>query len=429
VEWPPLVAIEPTNGQKCRRAYILGAMTHGASRRRRRLAFLGVIAAGLVLSACSSAGDGQVSEVAPAAEPVAVAVTQVAPTPRGAMSAEGIVTVGLTDPYTPTSTGAATDDYRCFLLDLGLEDDRMVTGVRFVPGNPAVVHHAIVYRVEPSQVAGALSRDVEDAEQGWSCFGGPDLPAPTADDDALSAIRGAAWLAAWAPGGREAMFGDDVGVAVAAGSHAVLQVHYNLLGGPGPDLTEVQLRTEPDDGSRQALQTLLLPAPVELPCAPDESGPMCDRETSVADTIDRFGGESLRTLWGLHFICGNDLTKPPAGATQSCDHKAQSDMTVYSSAGHMHLLGRSIQIEINPETEDAQTLLDIELWDFDNQAATRMGEPQLVEKGDVLRVTCTHDVSLRQVLPALADIEPRYVTWGEGTTDEMCLGILSVTRA
>ena len=48
--------------------------------------------------------------------------------------------------------------------------------------------------------------------------------------------------------------------------------------------------------------------------------------------------------------------------------------------------------------------------------------------GDTLRVTCTHDAALRSMVPELADEQPRYVTWGEGTSDEMCLGIVLYTR-
>jgi hypothetical protein len=51
-----------------------------------------------------------------------------------------------------------------------------------------------------------------------------------------------------------------------------------------------------------------------------------------------------------------------------------------------------------------------------------------VVSGDVIRIECVHDPSLRQVLPALKFLPPRYVTWGEGSSDEMCLGVLSVTR-
>jgi hypothetical protein len=35
---------------------------------------------------------------------------------------------------------------------------------------------------------------------------------------------------------------------------------------------------------------------------------------------------------------------------------------------------------------------------------------------------------LRDVLPSFAGIPDKYVIWGEGTTDEMCLGILLLTR-
>ncbi len=42
-------------------------------------------------------------------------------------------------------------------------------------------------------------------------------------------------------------------------------------------------------------------------------------------------------------------------------------------------------------------------------------------------LTCTHDAGLRKQLPALKNAPPRYVMWGEGTTDEMCLGLLITT--
>jgi hypothetical protein len=42
-----------------------------------------------------------------------------------------------------------------------------------------------------------------------------------------------------------------------------------------------------------------------------------------------------------------------------------------------------------------------------------------------VRVTCTHDANLRRQLPQLESLPPRYVVWGEGTSDEMCLGLLT----
>ena len=354
-----------------------------------------------------------------ASEPPSDAVTA-----EGAIDADGIVTVGLVEPYTPSSEGTATDDYRCFLLDTGMPEDRFITGVRFVPDNAAVVHHAILYRVRPEQIPAAQQRDADAEGQGWSCFGGPDLP--SVGGDAVRSLDSAPWLAAWAPGGREARYPEGTGVFLEKGSSVILQVHYNLLAGQGPDTTSVKLRTVPGDSDLRPLETMLLPAPVELPCLPDEQGPLCDRDAAVEDTIERFGGESLRTIWGLQLICDGDLVEPRAGATQSCTHTVEQPVTVYASAGHMHLLGREISIVANAGTPRETTLLDIESWDFDNQGARPLDQPFEMDAGDTLTVTCTHDATLRSKLPALQGTDPRYITWGEGTTDEMCLGILTV---
>lgn len=380
-----------------------------------------VVAALGALVACSAIPSGTSSTPAPSE---ASASSSSAAPEAQTLDSEGIVSVGLVEPYTPSSESSATDDYRCFLLDTGVPEDRFITGVRFVPDNAAVVHHAILYRVRSEQITGAQQRDEQDPGQGWSCFGGPDLP--SVGGDAVRSLDSAPWLAAWAPGGREAMYPEGTGVFLEKGSSVILQVHYNLLAGIGPDSTSVKLRTVPGDADLRPLETLLFPGPVELPCLPDEDGPLCDREAAVEDTIERFGGESLRTIWGLQLICDGDLVDPKSGATQSCTHSIREPVTVFASAGHMHLLGREIALVANQGTPQEQVLLDIDNWDFDNQGSRPVGEPVDLDAGDTITVTCTHDAKLRRLLPALADTEPRYITWGEGTTDEMCLGILTV---
>lgn len=394
------------------------------------LAFGAVLALGV--TACGSSAQGPDEGGTDRSTPPSVAPQNPAsePSPDGVTASRDsedptVTTIGLAEPYVPTAEGDGTDDYRCFLIDLDFDEDQFVTGVRFTPGNPAVVHHAIVYRVEPDQVDAAKKKDAEDEGQGWSCFGGPGLPASSSGDTVRS-LQGSAWLAAWAPGGRESKTPTGTGVPVKAGSAAVLQVHYNMRGGEGPDLTEVHLRTTPGSADLVSLDTYLLPAPVELPCLPDESGPLCDREAAVSDVINRFGGESLRTIWGLQFICDGDLVDPIAGSTQSCEHTARGDLRIYAAAGHMHLLGRSLTIDHVTASGEERNVLDIPLWDFDNQARTWLPEPVEVAKGDTLRVTCTHDATLRRSLPELSGLPPRHVVWGEGTTDEMCLGILTV---
>ena len=94
----------------------------------------------------------------------------------------------------------------------------------------------------------------------------------------------------------------------------------------------------------------------------------------------------------------------------------------------MHLLGRSVRVELNAGTPQARVLLDIPRWSFHWQASYVLATAVQAEAGDVLRVTCRHDASLRRNATSKAARTPRYILWGEGTTDEMCLGMVQVTR-
>jgi hypothetical protein len=329
------------------------------------------------------------------------------------------LTLKMPEPYTPSApTGVGTDDYRCFLLDPKLARDVFLTGFNILPGNPDVVHHVILFRVPPDQVARARTLDAAETGQGWTCFGDVGVDdGPRLDD--------APWLGAWAPGGTESVTTAGFGTRMAKGSRIVMQVHYNLLAGASPDVSATQLRTMPASAGLTPLETMLLPAPVELPCRPGHTGSrLCDREASVLDVKTRFGAEAGATNDLLYFLCGG---RPRAGETTSCTQTISRPTTIRSVAGHMHLLGRSIRIEVNPGTPRARTVLDIPTWDFDDQGATPI-DPVRLQPSDTVKVTCRHVQWLRDELPSFEGQPDKYVVWGEGTTDEMCLGILTVTR-
>jgi hypothetical protein len=101
-------------------------------------------------------------------------------------------------------------------------------------------------------------------------------------------------VAAWATTGGEQRFAAGTGQRLPAGTRLILQVHYNLLNGTGLDNTEVRLRVAPAGAHLQPLHTLLLPAPVELPCPADQTGPLCDRTASILDVMRRFGTTQAR---------------------------------------------------------------------------------------------------------------------------------------
>jgi hypothetical protein len=90
----------------------------------------------------------------------------------------------------------------------------------------------------------------------------------------------------------------------------------------------------------------------------------------------------------------------------------------------MHMRGVDIRIELNPGRPGA-TLLHIPAWDFHWQDVYTLERPIRAPAGSVVRVTCTFDNSpMKQPMVGMRPLAPRYVLWGEGTTDEMCLGIL-----
>jgi hypothetical protein len=342
-----------------------------------------------------------------------------APPPAPLRAGEHLVNLTMPQPYTPQAPNGGTDEYRCFLIDPKLTSRAFLTGSQFLPQNADIVHHAIFFRLSPEQVAEAQKLDEGTPGEGWTCFGD-------------SGVKGdAAWVAHWAPGVNETLLTPGVGYDMPAGSQIVMQVHYNLLasgGKPeGADQSSIRLRLTDGATELRPLVTARLLAPIELPCTASESGPLCDRQAAVADVLHRFGEDVGQTVVGLNELC-NGGKEPVAGATQHCDRKIPQGATAYAVAGHMHLLGRSIKIELNPDTPQAQTLLDIPAYNFDDQAIRPLATPVAITAGDNLRVTCTHDAGLRKLLPQLKTLPPRYVVWGDGTSDEMCLGLVIVAR-
>ena len=342
---------------------------------------------------------------APAAKPV--------PLRRG----EHRMTLTMPQTYTPSApTGVGTDDYRCFLLNPHLKQARYLTGTNVLPGNPTVVHHVILFRADPDQVEEAEAKDASEPGEGWTCFGGTGLSGDFGNVDDAN------WLGAWAPGGRESVTRPGYGVKLEPGTRIIMQVHYNLLVGDEPDASSAQLRWRPARAHLTPIHTILEPAPVELPCRPaHDSSPLCHRDNAVADVKARFGAAG-NTADLLYFLCGG---KPHPSQVTSCTRPVQQPLTILGVAGHMHLLGRWIKIEINPGTPEARTILDIPVWDFDNQGA-RPIDPVHLDTFDTVKVTCKHVQWLRDKLPAFEGQPDRYVVWGEGTTDEMCLGMLQV---
>ena len=340
--------------------------------------------------------------------------------------------------YLPHAAAGGLDDYHCFVLEPHLKQDVFVTSALIRPGRPDLVHHVILFEAAGANAVEARRLDASSQGHGWTCFGGPGLSEthPSAAAAASDRLGAPEWIGAWVPGHTTTDTPRGTGVLLHAGAAIVLQVHYNLIHPPRLDRSRAVLRIVPASGSKLTrLTTMLVPAPVELPCPRTVHSELCSRDRALADETRRYGPEAALIPTGLLYLCGKTLADYPQDAGDahdvgtSCDRPVTRPLRVYGVAGHMHLRGVDIRVDLDPGTSRAQTLLHIPQWDFHWQDAYYLAKPVDVSPGDTIRVTCRYDNSAAaQPVVNGRRLAPRYVLWGEGTTDEMCLGLLQVAR-
>jgi mono/diheme cytochrome c family protein len=339
-------------------------------------------------------------------------------------------------PYLPKAALGGMDDYHCFLLDPHLARNMFVTRAVVQPQQAGIVHHVILFEAAGEDARLARRLNADSKGNGWTCFGGPGLSETNPSPDALASDRLGApqWIGAWVPGHTTNDTPAGTGVLLHAGAAVVMQVHYNLMHPAKPDRSRAVLRVTPAAGSSLTpLDTMLIPAPVELPCPPAVRSRLCSRAVAVSDEARKYGYRASLIPFGLLYLCGKSLADYPSAPadvsslTTTCDRRINRPLRIYGVAGHMHLRGVDIRVDLDPGTPSARTLLHIPRWDFHWQDAYYLARPVDANVGDTIRVTCRFDNTAgRQPVVNGRRLKPRYVLWGEGTTDEMCLGLLQV---
>ena len=349
----------------------------------------------------------------------------VAPSNAASAGASTTYVASMVKPYLPVGQNGGTDDYHCFLIDPKVSQDSLITQVQFQPGQRAMLHHAIMFLVGKQDLPAALS--IDKSGTGWPCFGGTGLGSN------FSSFLTSPWLSSWAPGRDKDIMPVGFGTPIAKGDQIVLQLHYNLLavtsGKIPTDQSKVLISTVPAKNSKlKTLYTELVAAPVELACPKGVTGYLCDRGKSLVDLARRTSQSSAMESEGLNLICGHNPVNPTPSTTSTCDKKITQNELVVKATPHMHLLGRSLKMTLNPGTAGEKILLYRPNYNFDDQSPTVLQKPIALKIGDTVRIECTYDPTLRGLLPQLKNLPPRYVTWGEGSSDEMCLGALGVAK-
>ena len=312
------------------------------------------------------------------------------------------LTLQMDEPYLPDAD--LLDDYRCFAYPLDIDAPQFITGYDIVPEALEMAHHALVYVLEASAWTLAEAKASEDGKPGWQCYGGPGLR------------QRARSIGGWTPGAFGVELPPGGGHRIEPSQFIVLQMHYNLWTTRQPDNTRILLQLADGAAELDELTIMSLAAPVEIPCPAGVEGPQCEREAALQRVGELYGDFASRFPNNLLRICSQTVADYADNKGErsigQCDFPLRNDATLYGVFGHMHELGRSFRMTLNPEGENPVILLDIPRWDFHWQDSYQFVEPLTLKPGDVLRMECVWD-------NRKADA-PRYVVWGEGTSDEMC---------
>ncbi|MCA9636720.1 MAG: hypothetical protein KC420_11895 [Myxococcales bacterium] len=285
---------------------------------------------------------------------------------------------------------AEFDEYRCFLVDPGLDADAFLTAYDVHPGTPSIVHHVLAMPIDPSyDVGGGMTNldlvEALDAEspdrEGWPCFGA-----------AGDGVEVDDFPVVWAPGQGVVRYPEGTGVRLHADDLVVIQVHYNmdrpeLLG--LTDTTEVELVLADEvetEGHYLALDLFLDTLGEDTPA----TLPAGEAHTTYTWEVD-LGAWAPYLGW--------------------------SSVNVRGLFPHMHDHGQTMRVEIDPDGAGYECAADVPRWDFNWQLQYFLDQPLTLNEAGMLRVTCGYNTEAAEgpVLP------------GWGTGNEMCFLGLFVT--
>jgi mono/diheme cytochrome c family protein len=258
------------------------------------------------------------------------------------------------------------DIYRCFVIPTKFSEDHFIRALEVQPGNRKVVHHVIVHY----DITGrARELDAQDPGPGYTSFGGV-------------GFRSSGMIGGWAPGNFPSLLPDGIGRLLPKGADLVVQVHYHKSGKPERDRTKVALYF-------------------------------------THGTVDK----RIRA-----FPLAKLALRIPPGETNYVVHASlpvRLDATLYRVTPHMHLLGRDMKVTATLPDGTVVPLVHVENWDFNWQTGYELKTPLHLPAGSRVDLEAHYDNSTNN--PLNPNNPPRLVTWGEQTTDEMCLAFLSFT--
>lgn len=309
----------------------------------------------------------------------------------------------LTMPEPYQIAAAGNDEFRVFVLKTDLKDDRWIKAVDFKPGNRRVVHH-VLSAVDSSHSARAF--DEKDPKPGYVSVGGFG-----------DGVRIDGFLPIWTPGAHPRLAPEGAGYLLPAGSDVLMQMHYHPSGKVETDATQMGFYF-----SKKPLQRAIKTGFVFPEITPAKMITIAAK-SKVAGAL----GKRLsldETLESVLILPPGDANHAVKGSTKSgMGQPLSRDILVTSVMPHMHWLGKDFTFTavLPDENHTRVPLIKIDHWNFNWQGTYAYVEPIRLPEGTYFEVDAHFDNSAAN--PANPSHPPKWVHWGEQTTDEMCIGI------
>lgn len=271
--------------------------------------------------------------------------------------------------YTVSADGK--DIFWNFVLPMDNDEDLVIKAVEFHPGNPRVVHHAVIM----ADASGfPRTKDAASPEPGYESLGGGEE------------LATAAWIDQWTPGITTRKLPEGVGFRVRKGTDILINMHYHPNGKVEEDQSTVGIYLARPE---EKIERFVTEDPFGV----------------ITANIDIPPGISNHHVWK--------------------EYRLPVDVTLLSLFPHMHWLGREMKLMATLPDGKELPLIWIERWDFNWQDQYLCREPLRLPKGTLLRLDGWYDNSENS--PYQINHPPQRVIIGTNTTDEMCLAIMKVT--
>ena len=297
------------------------------------------------------------------------------------------------------------DEFRVFVLKTSLPTDRSIKAVDFKPGNRKVVHH-IIAGLDTSGRARELDR--KDEKPGYEAIGGFGDGVP---------LRG--FLPIWTPGTTPRFAPENTGYLLPAGADLLIQMHYHKSGKAETDTTQVGLYLSDKPLPRQVRTGFLFPD-----IEPEQMVKLGEKFQKAMATGKRPSLEEMfQDVLVIPAGDSNYTIKGSSRQGQMMSRPLTRDILLTSVMPHMHWLGKDFEFTaILPDDKHTRMpLIKIDHWNFNWQGTYAFEQPIKLPKGTTFEMVAHFDNSAAN--PANPSHPPKVVTWGEQTTNEMCIGV------